>query len=125
MLRIILADKNGGTRWTSPRALTLYALLHMTCAVHDLPNSVPSSRFHFPLKGRQPMKHAIITSFLGKLRDRFCEYQEPLSIEQKLERMTRIPGVSGAEMVHPYEVDTAEVMRSHLRRLKLEMGSHD
>ena len=69
------------------------------------------------------MKQAVITSFLGKLRDRFCEYQEPLSIEQKLERMTRIPGVSGAEVVHPYEVDTAEVMQRHLRRLKLEIAA--
>ena len=69
------------------------------------------------------MKHAIITSFLGKLRDRFCEYQEPLSIEQKLERMTRIPGVSGAEVVHPYEVETTEVMQSHLRRLKLDISA--
>jgi len=69
------------------------------------------------------MKQAIITSFLGKLRDRFCEYQEPLAIEQKLERMTRIPGVSGAEVVHPYEVDAVEVMRSHLRRLNLEVSA--
>ncbi len=69
------------------------------------------------------MKQAIITSFLGKLRDRFCEYQEPLSIEQKLERMTHIPGVSGAEVVHPYEVDTAEIMRSHLQRLKLDIAA--
>jgi len=69
------------------------------------------------------MKQAIITSFLGKLRDRFCEYQEPLSIEQKLERMTQIPGVSGAEVVHPYEVDTVEAMQSHLRRLKLEVSA--
>jgi len=69
------------------------------------------------------MKQAIITSFLGKLRDRFCEYQEPLSIEQKLERMTRIPGVSGAEVVHPYEVDTAEIMREHLQRLKLDIAA--
>ena len=69
------------------------------------------------------MKHAIITSFLGKLRDRFCEYQEVLSIEQKLERMAQIPGVTGAEVVHPYEVDTVEVMRSHLDRLKLDIAA--
>ncbi|MGO9895890.1 MAG: sugar phosphate isomerase/epimerase family protein [Bryobacteraceae bacterium] len=69
------------------------------------------------------MKHAIITSFLGKLRDRFCEYQEPLSIEQKLERMAQIPGVTGAEVVHPYEVDTVEAMRSHLDRLKLGISA--
>jgi xylose isomerase len=69
------------------------------------------------------MKHAIITSFLGRLRDRFCEYQEPLTIEQKLERMATIPGVTGAEVVHPYEVDTVEVMQSHLRRLSLSISA--
>ena len=69
------------------------------------------------------MKHAIITSFLGKLRDRFCEYQEPLSIEQKLERMAQIPGVTGAEVVHPYEVDTAEIMLAHLKRLNLQISA--
>jgi hypothetical protein len=40
------------------------------------------------------MKHAVITAFLGQLRDRFCEYQQPLSIEQKLELMAQIPGVT-------------------------------
>src|SRR5579872_5448154 len=69
------------------------------------------------------LKHAIITSFLGKLRDRFCEYQAPQSIQQKLERMAQIPGVTGAEVVHPYEIDTVEVMTSHLRRLKLEIAA--
>ena len=69
------------------------------------------------------MKHAIITSFLGKLRDRFCEYQEPLSIQQKLERMAQIPGVTGAEVVHPYEVDTAEIMLAHLKRLNLQISA--
>jgi xylose isomerase len=69
------------------------------------------------------MKHAIITSFLGKLRDRFCEYQEALSIEQKLERMAQIPGVTGAEVVHPYEVDTVDVMRSHLDSLNLDIAA--
>jgi xylose isomerase len=69
------------------------------------------------------MKHAIITSFLGKLRDRFCEYQEPLSIEEKLEKMAHIPGVTGAEVVHPYEVDSVDAMRSHLQRLKLSLSA--
>jgi xylose isomerase len=69
------------------------------------------------------MKHAIITSFLGKLRDRFCEYQEPLSIEEKLERMARIPGVTGAEVVHPYEVEDVDTMRRHLNRLNLQIAA--
>ncbi len=69
------------------------------------------------------MKHAIITAFFGKLRDRFCEYQEPLTIEQKLERMARVPGVSGAEVVHPYEVETVEAMKSYLGRLNLGIAA--
>ena len=57
------------------------------------------------------MKHAIITAFLGLLRDRFCEYQEPRTFEEKLDLMRRIPGVSGAEVVHPYEVpEPAELL---------------
>ncbi len=70
------------------------------------------------------MKQAIITAFFGKLRDRFCEYQEPLTIEQKLEAMGRIPGVAGAEVVYPYEVEPApERMLEHLRRFKLEVSA--
>jgi len=69
------------------------------------------------------MKHAIITSFLGKLKDRFCEYQEPLTIEQKLEKMTRIPGARGAEVVHPYEVPPATEMIELLRRFSLSVSA--
>jgi xylose isomerase len=69
------------------------------------------------------MKHAIISAFLGKLRDRFCEYQEPLTVIEKLDRMAQIPGVSGAELVHPYEVDTIEVMRRELDRRNLQVAA--
>ncbi len=91
--------------------------------VHGSLKLAPLSKSPSPSKGRFILKHAIITSFLGKLRDRFCEYQEALSIEQKLERMAQIPGVTGAEVVHPYEVDTSEIMLAHLRRLKLEISA--
>jgi len=69
------------------------------------------------------MKQAIITAFLGRLRDRFCEYQEPLTIVQKLEAIGRIPGVAGAEVVYPYEVDPPEVMKRHLERLSLQVSA--
>ena len=35
----------------------------------------------------------------------------------------RIPGVTGAEVVHPYEVDTVEAMQSCLRRLQLGIAA--
>jgi xylose isomerase len=69
------------------------------------------------------MKHAIITGFLGQLRDRFCEYQRPLTIEQKLELMAQIPGVTGAEVVHPYEVGTVAEMQSYLKRLQIGVAA--
>ena len=69
------------------------------------------------------MKHAIITSFLGKLRDRFCEYQEPLSLEQKLQKMAQIPGVTGAEIVHPYEVEAVNTVLAYLKRLNLQISA--
>jgi xylose isomerase len=69
------------------------------------------------------MKHAIISAFLGKLRDRFCEYQEPLTVIEKLDRVAQIPGVAGVELVHPYEVDTVEVMRRELDRRNLQVAA--
>ena len=69
------------------------------------------------------MKHAIITAFLGLLRDRFCEYQESRTIEQKLDIMRSIPGVSGAEVVFPYEVPAAEELRTLLDRRGLDVAA--
>jgi len=69
------------------------------------------------------MKHAIITAFLGQLRDRFCEYQEPRTLEQKLNLMRSIPGVSGAEVVYPYEVPEPDALLALLARTQLEVSA--
>lgn len=50
------------------------------------------------------LKLAVITSFLGRTRDRFHEYNEPKTIEEKFEMVTRIEGANGVEVVYPYEV---------------------
>ncbi len=49
------------------------------------------------------MRHAVLTPFFGKLRDHFCEYGAPLSVEEKLERAAKVPGVEGVEVVFPDE----------------------
>ena len=69
------------------------------------------------------MKHAVITAFLGLLRDRFCEYQEPRTLEQKLDLMQKIPGVAGAEVVHPYEVPDREALQALLAARGLEVAA--
>jgi xylose isomerase len=69
------------------------------------------------------VKHAIITAFLGRLRDRFCEYQEPRTLEQKLEIMRSIPGVKGAEVVFPYEVPEPAELLALLDRTGLAVSA--
>jgi xylose isomerase len=69
------------------------------------------------------MQQAIITSFLGKLKDRFCEYQEPRTIEQKFQMMSRIPGATGVEVVHPYEVPPPDELLRLLDTYQLEVSA--
>jgi xylose isomerase len=65
------------------------------------------------------MRHAVIMAFFGKLRDRFCEYQAPLPVEEKLERAAAIPGVQGVELIYPDECADAEGLKGALARLGL------
>jgi xylose isomerase len=56
------------------------------------------------------MRHAVLTPFFGKLRDRFCEYHEPLPVAEKLRCAARIRGVEGVEIVFPDEcADAASI----------------
>jgi len=44
------------------------------------------------------MKQSIITAFLGRTQDRFSEYQEPTTLEQRLDLVVKIPGVVGLKL---------------------------
>lgn len=61
------------------------------------------------------MKQSIITAFLGKTQDRFSEYQQPTNLKERLELVTKIKGVTGVEIVYPYEtgdpVETRQLMK--------------
>ena len=58
------------------------------------------------------IKQAIIIGFLGKTQDRFSEYHEPIDTEKKLEYVSKIEGLTGVEIVHPYEcLDPTETMQ--------------
>jgi len=57
------------------------------------------------------MKQSIITAFLGRTQDRFSEYQEPTSLEERLDLVVKIPGVDGVEIVYPYETEEAGVTK--------------
>ena len=50
------------------------------------------------------VKMAIITSFLGRTTDRFHEYNQPKTLEEKFDMIKKIEGTDGVEIVSPYEV---------------------
>lgn len=68
-------------------------------------------------------KFAVITAFLGKTKDRFCEYQEDRTIEEKLKLVSEIKGVSGIEIVYPYETPEPEILNDYLQRYKLSVAA--
>jgi xylose isomerase len=69
------------------------------------------------------MRHAVLTPFFGRLRDRFCDYHEPRSITEKLRLARDIPGVEGVEIIFPDEVRSAGDVRDELARLDLAVAA--
>ncbi len=69
-------------------------------------------------------KHAVITSFLSTTKDRFHEYNSPKTLAERLQMASEMDGISGVEMVFPYEVcdDPAE-MKQLLARFSLDISA--
>lgn len=63
------------------------------------------------------LKMAIITGFLSQTKDRFHEYNVPLTLDQRFELLAGIPGFSGVEIVYPYEAydvaETRDLLKKH------------
>lgn len=69
------------------------------------------------------MRHAVLTPFFGRLRDRFCDYAEPCTIAEKLRLARDVPGVEGVEIVFPDEARVAADVRDELARLGLAVAA--
>lgn len=69
------------------------------------------------------LKMAIITGFLSETKDRFHEYNEPLTLEQKFQLMTEIDGYDGVEIVYPYEVPSPTETRGLLAKYGLNVAA--
>ena len=69
------------------------------------------------------MKQSIITAFLGRTQDRFSEYQKPTELKERLETVKKIPGVSGIEVVYPYETGKAEETKKLMSQMGLEFAA--
>ena len=69
------------------------------------------------------MKQSIITAFLGRTQDRFSEYQKTTELKERLETVKKIPGVSGIEVVYPYETGKAEETKKLMAQMGLEFAA--
>ena len=69
------------------------------------------------------LKMGIITGFLARTKDRFHEYNAPLSLEEKFQLMTEIEGCDGVEIVYPYEVSDPKETKALLKKYKLNIAA--
>lgn len=69
------------------------------------------------------MKQSIITAFLGKTQDRFSEYQQPTQLKERLELVKKIDGVTGVEIVYPYETGEAAETKALMASMGLEFAA--
>ncbi len=69
------------------------------------------------------LKLAIITGFLSQTKDRFHNYNTPLTLEEKFSLMAKIEGYSGVEIVYPYEVQDVEATKAALSRYALAVAA--
>ena len=66
---------------------------------------------------------AIITGFLSRTKDRFHEYNEPLSVDEKFAMLAGFEGYDGVEIVYPYEVSDAAETRALLDKQGLKVAA--
>lgn len=69
------------------------------------------------------LKLAIITGFLSQTKDRFHNYNTPLSLDEKFALMAKIEGYSGVEIVYPYEVQDVSATKAALAKHSLSVAA--
>jgi len=69
------------------------------------------------------IKQAIITGFMGRLRDRFAEYHAPKTIEEKLEMVSKVKGADGVELIYPYDCEDINALKTYLNRYQLSVAA--
>jgi len=69
------------------------------------------------------IKQAIITGFMGKLKDRFCDYHEAKTPEEKIAAVAQVKGAQGIEIVYPYECGDLEAVKRALKKHRLGVAA--
>ncbi len=69
------------------------------------------------------IKCGIITGFLSKTKDRFHEYNEAKSLEEKMIMVSKMKGLDGVEVVYPYEVSDPELLKSLISKYSINIAA--
>ena len=69
------------------------------------------------------IKYSVITGFLGKLRDRFTEYQTERGLEEKLELASKIKGLQGVEVIYPPDFSDFDRLKSLIEKHRLGVSA--
>jgi xylose isomerase len=69
------------------------------------------------------IKQAIITGFMGKLRDRFSEYHVDRTPVEKVAAVAQVKGANGVEIVFPYELKELIVIKEALKKYDLGVAA--
>jgi len=70
-----------------------------------------------------PVKCALITAFVGKTKDRFHDYNRDLTLEERLELVATMDGMSGVEVIYPYEAKDPAQLQAALRKTGLQIAA--
>jgi xylose isomerase len=66
---------------------------------------------------------AIISSFLGGIKNRFMTYQEDRGIEERIKLAAKVPGLAGLEICYPADFRNFEVLKKLLQDSGLGISS--
>jgi len=69
------------------------------------------------------IRQAIITGFMGKLRDRFCEYHEDKTPLGKIAAIAQVKGAKGVEIVYPYDLEDLGGVKEALKKHELGVAA--
>lgn len=69
------------------------------------------------------MKFSVISSFLGKSKDRFHDYNQPRTLEEKFAMAKTIEHIQGLEVVFPYEVGPAKEFKALMEKNQLGISA--
>jgi len=70
-----------------------------------------------------PIKQAVISSFLSKTKDRFHEYNEEKTLEERFKIVSEIEGMDGMELVFPYEVNNSDELKILTSKYKINIAA--